>query len=540
MKTCSLPIITSFLLISALGMYLAHFKIGMISSFWLFWFCTIGLILLIVFQISQTSSVQATNTAFILFQILLVALLLRFLFISVEHPLNGYDVYNELITVSEIAKLNHWYPGAISGHAASYPITYFNCLIRSYILDVSLYNTVKWTPLSLYFISTLVIYKIGQISYSVRAGLFAALGFSLMYISLFLHTTLTRETMALPLCLVAIYATLIAVKMKKKEYIYIALISSISCILTHHLTSFLLVLFLICYFLISNLSSFKSFQRIIPRKTSLSAHFIMYIIICTLGFWASLHNSPLNFFDQIFAEATIIEPSYRPLIVPSDMRYSILLYGEITFAFLFGILALLSIYLLKGRRTAFDLTLFIFSGFTGVLMVLLLLGKLFQSEGMGLGSRLQTFVYLGLFLLSGNILRATEISHRVDWKRALSIAAHLIFIGFIILNIYRLPIYLYSDYNFQQDETRCLVTEAEYHAALFLGLGRDELISDSSLKGTLKYTGYTGQAGRLRDSETANSTILHSQIIPYITEQYLQNITTQKIYDNNIASIFIR
>jgi hypothetical protein len=530
--------IASFLLISALGMYLINFKIGMDSSFWLFWFCTISLTLLITFQISRIHPAQITNIALILLQVILVAFFLRFLFISVEHPLNGYDVYNELITLSEIAKLNYWYPGAVSGHAASYPIAYFNCLIRSYVLDSSLHNIVKWTPLSLYFISTLVVYKIGQTSYSYKAGLLASFGFSLLYISLFLHTTLTRETMALPLFLIAIYATFAAVKMKKTEYIYIAVISSISCILTHHLTSFLLLVFLLLYFCIAKLSTIKRLQRVISKETTLLSYFVVCVIVCTLGFWALLHSSPLYFFDLIFTEATITEPSYRSMVIPDDIRYSILLYGEIAFAFLFGVLALLSIYLMKEGRTAFDLTLFTFSGFTGMLMVLLLFGKLFQDEGMGLGSRLQTFVYLGLFLLPCYLLHVTEVKPRVNWKKVLTIMIYIIFVGFILLNIYRLPIYLYSDYDFQQGEPRGLITEAEYHAAEFLGLGRNDVIADGSLNGDLIYAGYTGQHKWLSDREIPDLVILHSQIIPYTTERYLQSVATQKIYDNKFASVF--
>ena len=212
--------IISFLLISILSIYIMGFRINFYLPVWVFWLCILGIFPLITFQIIKIQYFLSKQYILIIIQILLTATLIRLLFISPENVLIGYDSYNELISLSQFDNLGYWNADAIKGSTANYPIIYVFGMLISKLLNISLIATVKWFPLSIFYIGSLVMYLIGNLKYSKKAGLLAMLGFSFIYISLFFHSAFQRETIAVIIMLLSFYTYLEFVYQKRKNIKY--------------------------------------------------------------------------------------------------------------------------------------------------------------------------------------------------------------------------------------------------------------------------------------------------------------------------------
>lgn len=543
-----ISVIIVFLLISLLSLYIANFREGNYFPVWIFWFCLIAIFFLIVYQIAKIEKQVSNYYIFILLQILMTAFLVRMLFISTGNALAGYDAYNELVTLSKVNNMGYWNPNEIGGYGASYSILYIFGMIWSQIIGVNLFTTAKWMPISFFFVAPLFIYLIGNLKYSKTAGMLASFGFAFLYISLFFHTTLVKEMIALPLSLITIYTYYASIRKGKRIiYLLIAFLASAGCILAHHLTSFILLIFFLTFFIVDRFALSERYIKekrarisryLIVNKEFVLTTFVMLLFTSLFGYWIYLRYTPLEFFALIYEKAAITKPGLG-MSLPSILRYKILYCGEIIFATVFAFLSMWGGVLRRDKRNSSDVTLLLFAGLMGIAMVLTLFGRILPGEGMGLGSRFQTFVYVGLFTLSGYTAYNVLKMYRGKLKNALSVMMLIIFVAFSLLSIYRIPQYLYSEHTPQLGAARSLISEEEITATKFLGLGREEVVTDGSLNGALKYSGYLGSIGSgHREIGDIGIPIIHSSIAPYLTEEYILH-TRLKVYDNGVASIFI-
>ncbi len=524
------PTIISFLLIALLGFYIANFREGNYLPVWIFWFCTITIFSLIVYQISKIKikNQYSDYHIHILLQILMTAFLMRMLFISTGNALAGYDAYNEFVTLSKVNNMGYWNPNEIGGYGAAYPILYMFGIIWSQIIDVNMFTTAKWMPISFFFVAPLFIYLIGNLKYSKRAALLASFGFAFLYISLFFHTTLQRETVAFPIFLLTIYLYYRGTIQKENgiSYISLAILTAIVCVLSHHLTSFLLLIFFITYTIIDK---FAPSEELTLKKEHTSIVFTVLLFALTFGYWVYLKYTPIEFLTLVIKESTITMPE-GGAIIPTTLRYKILYYGEIIFAILFALLSTWALVLRNKERVSSDIALFIYSGITGLIMVLTLQGRILPHEGMGLGSRFQSFVYIGIFILSGYTVSEFLRKYNRQLKRLILI----IFVAYALLSIYRIPPYLYSEKNeFVHGEARPLITEEEVSAVTWVRAGN--AVADISLRGAF-------QLNELPESKytTEYSDIvylIHSHIVPFSTNKYITN-SSLRIYDNGLVEIY--
>lgn len=533
----------SFTLISILAIYIANYREGNYFAVWIFWLCLIMVILLIFYQALLSNNQSKHSHLFVILQILMLSFLIRILFISRGDTLAGYDAYNEVLTLYNINSLNRWEINQINGYGATYPILYFFGIIWSQILGVNLLMAAKWMPISFFFISPLFIYLIGSLKYSKMAGLFAFIGFSFLYISLFFHTTFQRETIALPMMLMTIYLYYKKINLNSSKVIYtlLAISTSVVCIFSHHLTPFILLLFFAFLYLTDFLVDIKKYLKIncisryTIRKENISLTFLILFFTIILGYWIYLKYTPLNFIALILNESAINNPGTGASI-SNILRIKLLLVGEILFAILFASISIYGLLLMNTERKSTDIAILLYSLFVGILMVLTLSGHLIRSEGMGLGSRFQTFVYIGFFVLSSNTFSNSLNKNMNYLKKILT----LILILFVVFNVYRIPPYLYSEQNIPPGEVYSLISSEEFAAAKFLGLGRDEVISSDTLNGALQYSKYFGGNGKVKNLNiyelNSREYVIHSNIIPYQTHNYIYNKI--KLYDNGISSIY--
>lgn len=552
------PTILSFLFITVLAIYISNFREGNPGNplpVTIFWSCLISIIILISYQISVIKSDNTKNYVIIILQILLLAVLIRLLMISNSNALIGYDSYGEYTLLFRINNLQHWTPNIVPSEESAYPLLYFLGIEWAKISNLSLLTVAKWMPLLISFIAPLIVYLIATLKYSRKTGLLAILGFSFLYISLFFHTGLQREDIALPMMLIAIYFYLKSINIEESihrtVYIILTIFMLIAITLSHHLVGFILLIFFVIWLLINQITEVHKFINIkidnklikkmsfFIKKGYVSTTFIFLIISLLFGYWLYLSYSPIGFLTSIIKESAIVDSSAGigpGVVVPNQIRYTILYWGDIIFTAIFALLGFIGLFLKRKNLDSFNITLFIFSGIMGTLMLLTVLGFISSSEGMGLGSRFETFIYIGLILLF-----AYTVSVFIDQNRELAkkIVIALLVI-FIIFNVYRIPPYLYSDVGvFHAGDPRPIITEQELDAVMWLGRGSDDVVSDNSFRGALKLAKYINNP---ESNVLINfKYIIFSKLTPIETNEE-NNITKTgtKIYDNNISSIFIQ
>lgn len=532
-----LPII-SFTILIPLTMIISDARYSNPQPPFLFWFFIISLSLLLFLQIIANT----TNTELILLQILILSFNLRTIFVSSGIPLVGVDSYVEYGFMQDIIKTGYWRPD-VYVLTANYPLIYLYGDIYHTILGVSTLWIAKWMPISFFPISTLIMFLLTKKLFGSKSGIYVTLTFSLLYIHLLFHTMLHRESLAIYLFLTAMYTYFMGIFNKNTggKFWMIFTMIGLSLVFAHHLSSFMMLIFITLYLPVKKI--FDNFNKI-HANLILPEISVGIYIISLLGYWAYLKKSPFQFFDTILKESPLINQSVPAggMVIPSLSRYKILFFGEIFYGILFGILALIATLFytrLRHKNLTFIWTLLIFSGVSGILMVMTLLGKIMPREGMGLGSRFETFVYIGalplatsLGLLEKNRLVQSHTSH----SRHLKCFILIVLLSFILLNIYRIPPYLYSNQPIIPGEARPLITTQEAIAIYWLGyVPYDHLKLDPSNGGPTRLTTFMNK--KVHGSSNKKY-ILHSNLVPWTTANY-NTPNSIIVYSNSIGRILL-
>jgi len=566
-----LSFIISFFIMTLLACFILGSKEGFFLPEYVFWILFVPLVSIITYQILTLDFNSSKNkyALLIIIEILLLSFLIRLIFYSPsENVLFGYDGYNELFSMLQI-KDNNWNPFLVEGYPSAYPLFYIYASIWSQITLLNLSNTVKMIPYALYFLAPIMVYLIGKLRYSTRTGLLALFGISLLYMSVLFHSIFHREVLAFPLMLIVLYLYFKLLKSKDMHITFSILIISLSgvVVLIHHLTSFIMLVFFVIMFIVELFTSHvRKHQKLADfikmERTSLTLVLLLFTLI--FGYWVYLQYTPLKLIAQILEESHITE-SGRSIVTYGLLRLKLIFWGEIIFAGIFTVLSalgLISLFLLKKIKSN-DIAIFIFSIFMGVLMFVTVSGRLIPSEALGLGSRFEVFVYIGLILLSGcfssflikygsnNLLdafrnfstRLTSFLMKLRVNTFLGVlkkAIPIIFILFILLNMYRIPPYLYSDHELSADDSRLMITQQEIFAAFWLGLGRGDVISDRSVNGALSLSQYYrsinasyGVINRKKYSYVLDTKVFESKIKGNITSD------SNLIYGNGLSEIFL-
>jgi hypothetical protein len=539
--------LTSFLSFIALCVYVNAFKNGLFFKPIIFFICLTIIFISSTLQIIFISKNRdRTQILLILLQILITAILLRLLFISNENLFAGFDPYKEFLYLDELNVIGHWDPinNRMGGYIGSYPVLYLLGIIWSEMLGLNLIVAAKWLTLSFCFLSPVFIFLIGRNRYSPASGLYSCFIFSYLYISLMFHTTFQRESISVPLMLMALFLLFKRISEEKERILLIltSIIVIVAVSLSHHLTPFILLIFILMLasfsILLPYTGPFLHYLKIGPiKKENVSIRYSILLLAMIIGYWVYLRYSPLVFFGMIVGESNIDLPR-TGAVIPSILRYQILYYGDMLFAVLFAILSILAIYLRHRERTVSDIALLFYSGFIGIIMIIALSGHLLPGEGMGLGSRFETFVYIGFSILSGYTIYRFNNLIIERRKYLLSLFIILLLVSFALFNVFRIPVDLYSQKEeFRPGEARQLATMSEVHAITWLGIRN--LVLDSSLNGALNLIHLREGTGHAKQNMETNY-LLHSKIAPYYTIDYLSNtLPINLIYDNSIAKIYL-
>ena len=475
LKTPTAFFIFSFSILS-LSWYLINSRLQIYLPLPIFWGSAICVLLLIAYQIIKLDE-SSSQHFLILLQIMMFTSITRTIFVP-DVAFYGYDPYHEVAATVVISR-NGWEPSAtypIFASGYGYPLIHFLAIIYSQTNGIELFTTAKWLPIVFSIPVTLILYQLSiKLVNSRRVGLLTALAFSTLYQSQMFHSLFLRESIAFVMFVTTIYVYYMAIYTRKKTYLYLAFVSSIASVFSHHLTPFLLMVFFLSTYILQKLTTrtqigknklSKELYRIFPvRSRAFSLIFILFFIVFLFSYWTHLHYSPLEIIATILREAYFViggQPAGIPLL-----RYWIMLWAEIAFAFIFGLLSVYGFCLRDNERTSLDVTSIAWAFLMGLFAVGFSMGRILPEGSFAMARRFQAFSYPFLFMLSGYV--AHKKFKKPKRPEMLGIIVISIFIGFSILQLYSIPPYLYSDYeiSYNQGEYRNILLPQEYRATIW-------------------------------------------------------------------------
>jgi hypothetical protein len=432
---------TQFLLI--LILYLLSQRINSYLPTFVFWIAVVAITCIICIQIAFFD--LRSNKYAILLQILVFSWSIRTIFIP-NTGFFGHDPYKEMEVIKEILN-NGW---ALDSdifssykYQYSYPILYELIIMSSKILGMSVYSVARWFP-SFYSTSSLLFTYLfsNHLFHSDKSSLLSVFGASMLYQYMMFHTLPIRESIAFVFFIATLY---VYFKEKKSNVLFtiLALLFIVMITLSHHLTSFLTLLFVFLHILVNKIC--KTLETKVPEKLhfmpdSKGFNILAYIFVLVIGYWTYLRYSPVSIIAYAFKESAYLDPGHG-MIVPSTLKFTILVNGEYIFAFVFAFFSIYSVISCKNRMSI-NLTLILWAALMGMMSILSLKGMVLRSESVAFASRFQSFGYISLFVLSGSIIDLKNQKGRMFSK--INATVILLYFLFILFNIYRIPVELYT------------------------------------------------------------------------------------------------
>lgn len=423
--------------------YLLSYRFNTYLPVFIFWIAVIAITCLICVQISLFNS--NSNKYTILLQILIFSWIIRSLFIP-NTGFFGHDPYKEMEVVYLILQ-NGWSFNSNAfvsyRYQYSYPILYVLIIVGSHILGLGVESIARWFPLIYSASSLLFIYLLSSYLFkSEKSALISTFGASMLYQFVMFHTLPIRESIAFVFFIAALFTYF---KEQKSHMVFkILTLFFVAMIgLSHHMTSFLIIAFLMLHLIVDNIC------KILESKHINKLHIIsdrkgfnisIYTFTLILGYWSYLRYSPLNIIAYAFEESAYTNPGHG-MIVAQTLRFLVLVNGEYIFAFIFAALSIYSMILFKNIKSIY-ITFIIWVAIMGLMSILSLKGMVLKSESVAFASRFQSFGYISLFILSGSIIGINKQKGKI--LSAIKFVVISTYIVFILFSIYRIPINLYT------------------------------------------------------------------------------------------------
>ena len=329
-------------------------------------------------------------------------------------------------------------------HQKNYPFVPALSLGIITFSDLDLVDWGRWGILCLSLTSILMIYDIAFYLYNKRnEALIAAIGFGFTYYYLMFHTQFLYEAIAFVLFLITIYSVIRSSAGEKYlGWRLIALASTEVLILTHHLTAFLLVAFLLLYNLVQ--LGFKKQQQ-----------WLLFLIalISLFAYWIYLQYTPFQIALELIRDA-FKESSFgtsNSISHPDTIRFVLTLLLQSASAIMFGYLALHNLLFTKADKAKNWKTVsFIWGGGLGIITISGAFG-LFGNLN-SFPSRMEIYGYAFLIPLASQTLVTNKKNKLINLLLFIAILCHA------ASSLLRTAPYLYSDRepDLTSGETRAL------------------------------------------------------------------------------------
>ena len=326
------------------------------------------------------------------------------------------------------------------GRNSYFPIIHIFGVVLSLITSIDLFSVVKWFPslldvglILLLYLLVRSIFKEEKIAL-LSALLFACLQHHILFSSLFI-----RETYALVLAVCCVYLYFSAKHSPHPATNYaLSIVCLIGTVFAHHLTSFILLIFLLIHLLVTKAPQVPSLRRarfgdnIMGEKVTTT--FLLIASVAIFAYWIYVVISPL--YTLVTLVTDVFDPSQWGVRTYAEragisatslitIRRSIIFYGFYFFHLIFGlILSYGLLHRAKNRRVeTYSFTSFLFfCGLVGFLSLYLVAPAAFPDRFLMFGW-LFGFAPLVVAILKG----------KYKWPKRVGV---FLLVAFMLFNIY--------------------------------------------------------------------------------------------------------
>jgi hypothetical protein len=414
----------------------------------IFWVAVVVLIGTLIYQILGIKS-SSPFTKLILIEIAVTSFIFCLIFQIPNYGLYGQDPYGDLSFAKDIL---------FNGHIAvtsqyyidysNFPILHIFSAIISMITAVDLFSVAKWFPSFLSAGLVFILYLlISRILKDKKIALLSVLVYVCLENHILWGSLFVRETYALVLAVMCIYLYFTSMHSSHpRTYCALSILCLIITVFTHHLTSFLLMLFFLIHLLVTKVINFSFLRKVnfgdYVKGEKVTLTFLLIAVVAILSYWTFIVTYPLetliSFGRDLFETGKYGVGSYagaNSLSASSitTIRGNITFYGFYFFNLIFCIILLFNIMPRRKYRRVETIS------FTLFLLFCLFMGfvSLYLLPAYAFPDRYLTYGWLfGIPPLISAILIT-----KYKYLRKIGV---LLVIAFILFNIYIIPPSLWS------------------------------------------------------------------------------------------------
>ena len=443
MEHLNRKLITYCLFIAATALLVLH----LLSMRWciylspaLFWIAITLMLGTIVYQCFKIE-LSPFFTKSVLLEIAVTGFALHMIYQIPTYGLRGSDAYKDMASAKGIML-----SGFVMGKpqyinlTSYFPIIHILGVIISSVTGLDLLSVVKWFPSLFDAGLILLLYLLVRgIFKEEKVALLSVLMFAFLENHMLFSSVFVRETIALVLAVGCLYFYFSAKHSQNPATYYVlSIMFLIETVFAHHLTSFMLLVFLATHFIVTKMFNVSFLRRAFSgyniNGERITTSFLSLSFVAIFSYWTYVVTSPIvglaTFLIDVFTPGGYGVRSYAQMsgiigTAIQTIRGRILLYGFYLFHAVFGlILAYGLLSKEKNRRIeAYSFTFFFFiCGLGGFL-------SLYAVAPAAFPDRFLTFGWLlGFAPLVKTILRS-----KYKWLRKGYI---ILLIGFMLFNIY--------------------------------------------------------------------------------------------------------
>lgn len=430
----------------------------------LFWVAVSSMLGIIIYQ-SLKIELSSSYTKVVLLEIVVTGVVLHLIYQIPYYGLRGWDIYRDMASVKAILSsgLVRGAPQYVTEYSY-FPAIHIFGAVLSLITHIDLFSVVKWFPSLLDLALVPLLYLlVRSIFNEEKIALLSALLFACLQQYILTSSLFIRQTYALVLAICCIYLYLSA---KNSPHSTTNLVLSIICfigtVFAHHLTSFMLLVFLLIHLLVTKASKVTFLQRTYFRDNitgaKVSITFSLIAFTALFAYWMYVVSFPLQTLSRLLLEVftpgkwgtnTYAEVADISAATIQTVRGYIMFYGFYFFTAIFGIILLYRLFpRAKNRRIeVYSFTLFLFlCGVVGFLSLYIIAAAAYPHR----------FLLFG-WLFGFTPLVVAILKSKIKWRRRVGI---FLLITFMLLNIYMIDPKAYDP----RTEGSALVTSEENYA----------------------------------------------------------------------------
>lgn len=406
----------------------------------LFWIAVASMLCTITYQILKVES-HSSNAKVVVLEIAVTCFVFHLIYVITYYGLVGYDASLDMVSAKGILSSGFVLgdPKYISVYSY-FPMIHIFGAILSMITGIDLFSVAKWFPLLIDVALIPLLYLlVRSIFKEEKVALLSALLFACLQNYMYFSSSFIRETIALVLAVCCVYLYFSAKHSPHPATNYaLSIICLIGTVFAHHLTSFMLLIFLSIHFLVTKAAEVPSFRRayfghnITGEKVTTT--FLSIALVATIVYWTYVIMYPLytliTFVRSVFTPSqwgvhTYAEVAGISAASIQTIRGYIRFYGFYFFHLIFGSILLYQLLprAKKPRAETYSFTLFFFlCGLVGFLSLYIVAPAAFPDRFL---------TYGWLFGFAPLVIAILKGKHK--WLKRVGV---FLLIAFMLFNIY--------------------------------------------------------------------------------------------------------